>query len=160
MDKPATTTDGPSRPEQFAWAAGLFEGEGSVIHRPGLRGTNRGLALGTTDLDVLTRFVAIVECGRIGAVPEKGVNRPVWRWQVTRWREVEPLVLRLLPYMGERRQAKLRLLLEDAPSRRSRGGWMPGESCARCGRSDRRHKARGFCPGCYTAYHRAAGARP
>jgi hypothetical protein len=143
----------------FAWACGLFEGEGSVIHRGHGRSMHRGLSLGMTDLDVLERFASIMG-GRIGQRSERGgAYKPMWRWQLARWRDVEPLLRRMLPYMGARRRGAMEKLLADPPKRRSRGGWYPGEVCEGCGRDDRPHRARGRCDPCYTRLHRTEHPR-
>jgi hypothetical protein len=140
----------------FAWACGLFEGEGSITNHAdeNSRRNLRRLQLGTTDLDVLERFQTIMG-GTILKKPNKGVNRPIWRWQLTHWDDVEPLLRRMLPYLGIRRRAAAEALLANPPSRRSPGGWKPGEACARCGTTDRPHGSVGLCGSCYTAMRRS-----
>jgi hypothetical protein len=67
--------------EEIAWAAGLFDGEGSITH------TDRDLqaSLKNTDLELVTRFDAIVGRGRVyGPYEHPGRDgfrrKPYWIW--------------------------------------------------------------------------------
>jgi hypothetical protein len=114
------------RQREFAWACGLFEGEGSISNpdtkhtgRAALR--SRQLWLSTTDLDVLERFQGVMG-GYIDDKPRiREPFKPLWRWQVTSWGEVAPLLRAMLPYLGERRRAAAEKLLAEPPVRRGRG---------------------------------------
>lgn len=112
----------------FAWACGLFEGEGCIHHRPAfLHGEprvkldgevtkRREISLGTTDLDVLQRFHAAV--GGVGYIVGPSLrppHKPLWRWRMSKWADMAPLLERMLPFLGERRSAKALELLADAP---------------------------------------------
>lgn len=105
----------------FAWAVGLFEGEGSIIYSKAATGyTARKLMLDSTDRDVVERFGRTVGVGRVSGPHRRGRSsdsrrRETWRWEVARWTEVEPLLTRMLPLLGERRAAWARVLLGDAP---------------------------------------------
>jgi hypothetical protein len=90
--------------EQLAWAAGLFEGEGSIAWCGddfSLQGTN-------TDLSVLERFVEILELGYIYGPYTRQSKRdsykrkPFWRWVARREIAFEALEL-LAPWLSERR---------------------------------------------------------
>ena len=68
-------------PEEIAWAAGLFDGEGSITH------TDRDLQLllKNTDLELVTRFDRIVARGHVYGpyryIGRDGFNRkPFWSW--------------------------------------------------------------------------------
>lgn len=93
-----------TRAEEVAWAAGLFEGEGSIfIHRYTIR-----MQLGTCDLDVLERFHKIMGCGRIyGPEIRTPPHRPLWRWIVQKQSEIPQASELLSPYLGERRRNAL-----------------------------------------------------
>lgn len=102
----------------FAWAAGLFEGEGHIAHRvyhtrrP--HETIRALVLNMTDEDIVKRFHAIVGAGSVRFVKRQKVGwNDIWSWKCTAWVDLEPLLERLLPYLGERRAQKARELLQD-----------------------------------------------
>lgn len=149
----------PSDEIDFAWACGLFEGEGTITCRldKNSRRNIRRLSMNQTDLDVLQRFASIVG-GKIAVEPTRiAGRRPIWRWQLTHWDEVEPMLRRMLPYLGIRRRAAAEALLSNPPSRRAPGGWKGSEVCGRCGTADRPHKSLGFCNRCYIADRRAQG---
>jgi hypothetical protein len=71
--------------EEIAWAAGLFEGEGSIT-RFGRRGGSFDLRLGLnmTDEDVVIRFDAIVDRGKVYGpyvpVSRGAPRKPIWNW--------------------------------------------------------------------------------
>jgi hypothetical protein len=67
--------------EDIAWAAGLFDGEGSITHT----GRDLQALLKNTDLELVTRFDAIVGRGRVyGPYVHSGrdgfVRKPYWMW--------------------------------------------------------------------------------
>jgi hypothetical protein len=112
-----------------AWAAGLFEGEGSVIHwqrseEPGRRpgGKVRGLALKMTDRDVVERFARITGCGSVTVQERRNqrdsrrFDKTLYVWQARNWQEIEPVLRLMVPYMGIRRRAKMESLLADPPT--------------------------------------------
>ena len=97
--------------ERIAWAAGLFEGEGSIVLR---RNTTTGgvelrLLMNMTDQDVVERFGAVVGCGlvrpvkRCRSIPEHWKDQ--WRWTAVGLDAYE-LLQRLLPYLGNRRSER------------------------------------------------------
>jgi hypothetical protein len=70
--------------KELAWAAGFFDGEGSVYRYKG-QGALR-LQIAQVDRRPLDRFrAAVLEIGRVnGPYPNKGLNRkPYWSWNVT-----------------------------------------------------------------------------
>jgi hypothetical protein len=150
----------PSDEIDFAWACGLFEGEGSISHYLyqrsdcATKGRARRLQLGITDLDVLERFHGIVGVGVIRAQPPVADRKRMHRWAVHDWTELEPLLRRMLPYLGIRRRAAAEALLADPPRRRRSVGWEDGEACAGCGATDKPHKALGRCHACYQRQYR------
>jgi Sigma-70, region 4 len=86
---------------EIAWAAGLFEGEGSIsLSRNQIR-----LKLGMTDGDVVQRFADIAGCGRVYVREEmRRVHwKPCWYWEVARRADCVAVMAALLPYLGERR---------------------------------------------------------
>lgn len=99
-------------PTEIAWAAGLFEGEGSVLANPNRKHGMPKLALNMTDLDVIGRYAVIVGGHVTG--PYKSASRhvlcanpkPLYSWSEGR-REVVPLILSAFwPYLGERRRTR------------------------------------------------------
>lgn len=93
--------------EEIAWAAGLFEGEGSVF-RTKWGGVK--VQMGMTDLDVLQHLKAVlggVVNGPYQYEAKDGIQRkPQWRWSSTGPNAVR--ICRLLrPWMGERRRGRM-----------------------------------------------------
>lgn len=99
----------------LAWAAGLFEGEGSFMARVMNSGTRAivkrrclHMCLSTTDEDVVRRFNEVVGIGYVvGPLRHKNTtHKDYWRWEVA-GKKAEALADRLSPYLGERRLATL-----------------------------------------------------
>jgi hypothetical protein len=70
--------------EEIAWAAGLFEGEGCISHMQRGSGLDLQIALAMTDEEVVRRFDAVVDRGRVYGPylpPSHGSRRKqFWRW--------------------------------------------------------------------------------
>ena len=80
----------------IAWAAGLFEGEGSIVPN---RGSIR-LTLRMTDRDVVERFFQVVGVGRcfepkLTALPHW---KKTWEWTTDRHDEVVQVMELLVPW--------------------------------------------------------------
>src|ERR1700744_662652 len=94
----------------IAWAAGLFEGEGSVRYE-GKRQHTLYLSMGSADKDVIDRFVAIVGGHVKGPYRGQGRKTPahyklMYQWQMAGLRQVTEILDAFWPYLGERRRAK------------------------------------------------------
>ena len=96
---------------EWAWAAGLFEGEGSIgltgrrTHHPTLC-----LQLSMVDGDIVRRFANVVGGSVSGPYvhrPPPGANprQPIWRWSIS-GQPARAVLQRLWPILGPRRQAK------------------------------------------------------
>jgi hypothetical protein len=96
-----------NREQEIAWAAGLFEGEGTV----GTQKQNRvriRFAVAMTDRDVLERFHRIVGCGSMtGPSWHSGSTKPQWRWSATAANDALHLADLFRPFLGERRLVQL-----------------------------------------------------
>lgn len=98
-----------------AWAAGLFEGEGSFSVQTQKKGRKVQISarLAMTDYDVVRKFHAIVQ---MGATHERHGRRPNEKpclvWCIGEAEKVRELIALFLPYLGERRRAKALELLE------------------------------------------------
>lgn len=84
------------------WAAGLFEGEGTILIRK--RPEDQiALSLTSTDEDVVTEFFRVVNGGRVyGPYQYKSSNKPFWKWNAD-GRFARPILKLLLPYLCKRR---------------------------------------------------------
>jgi hypothetical protein len=107
-------------PEEIAWAAGLFEGEGSMA----LGKTYAAqLVLCMTDEDAVARFADICGCGQIYPYPGRraGKDKPQWRWVAGDKRSVEDVLGALMPWFCARRAARAVELLERLSTVQIRG---------------------------------------
>ena len=91
---------------QLAWAAGLFEGEGSISLKKSTPGRSITLSVAMTDVDVLQRFNSIFP-GHL-TLKNKGANNPahykqMWEWRLHKIADCYAMLLSMLPYFGERR---------------------------------------------------------
>lgn len=119
------------KPIELAWAAGLFEGEGSISSEKKRRG-GITLALAMTDEDVVRRFHEAVGRGTVNGPHLRSGQKPQWTWRCSTLEAVEVLAL-LAPLFGIRRAAKADEVLS---ARREFIEWATQErECAHCGES-------------------------
>lgn len=87
---------------QAAWLAGLLEGEGCFTHAGGA-----AVALKMTDLDVVERYAALVgvRCYE-GPLAKKAHYKPHYV-AIASGNRGSAVMTRILPYMGDRRSAKI-----------------------------------------------------
>ena len=117
-----TETCEPVRYEEaieIAWAAGLFEGEGT-IYADRKKGRLRiRFTISITDLDVLERFHRAVGVGSIsGPYWHKRSTKPYWSWKARKTPDVEKMVRIFAPFLGERRLARLIELQDEFSTQR------------------------------------------
>lgn len=142
----------------WAWAAGLFEGEGSITLRHYKHSTMRRLTLSMTDFDVVKKFAEEVGCGQLHErKPQREFWSPSLSWTCTDWKEVRRILKKFLPYLGERKTKEAEELLAHGPVKKKlvthchkghpmRGNniYRPpsgGRHCRRC-RNERNQKHR------------------
>lgn len=105
----------------IAWAAGLFEGEGSFNttcpHKGrGLTKRYLRLTMQSCDLDVLERFQRIVGVGAIYAVrpdPRRPDAKRIWSWVASGERVFVEILGLFMPYLGKRRRERAVELLDS-----------------------------------------------
>lgn len=110
--------------EEWAWAAGFYEGEGSAYASKG-GDTRRHLCLGlpNSDLEVLERFCGIVG-GKIYPGARREGHRPMWLWRAARRELVAEIVEGMWPYLGSRRREQINAARElVAQNRPRRSAW-------------------------------------
>jgi hypothetical protein len=96
-----------------AWAAGLFEGEGSFSMDRGRKGyTGLHATLASTDEDVVRTFHRIVAVGTVTGPHSRAKAhwKPLWRWE-TKGVNVERVYHLLEPWLHSRRRARFAELL-------------------------------------------------
>jgi hypothetical protein len=101
---------------EIAWAAGLFEGEGTIAAKRGKGMAHRyQAAVIMTDKDVLERFAATVGMGKFYGPyqPTNQKAKPIWRWMTTRNREIAELCELIGPWLGARRSARFEHAIAD-----------------------------------------------
>lgn len=94
-------------PNELAWAAGLFEGEGcfttSTYKKTGY--VQCRAKLNMTDEDVVKRFHHIIGVGTVIFVPVRSPGTlPQWQWGVSKISSVKLVFELLSPWFGERRK--------------------------------------------------------
>ena len=107
---------------ELAWAAGLFDGEGTTCHagRPRADGKRPSLRLhlsqANTGPGILLRLQAALGVGQVKNRPD----RPgVWVWKCTDRAGCEQALRLMWPYLSEPKQQQALPLLRD---------WKPDES--------------------------------
>lgn len=90
---------------EIAWAAGLLEGEAWFGHA----GNSARISLAMVDRDIVARFAAIFELPEPRPVPppKSRPNRQMQWGAYAYGRDALTIMLTVLPYLGERRTAKI-----------------------------------------------------
>lgn len=104
----------------FAWAVGLFEGEGTIMcaKANGQPHSRLRAQVVMTDRDVLDRFQAIVGFGNVtGPYNYKNSVKPLHQWASGRSAEVAAFARRALPYLSERRSVQVLTALDQFNTR-------------------------------------------
>lgn len=108
--------------ELIAWAAGIFEGEGSV----GIQsikakyGPYTRAVVSNTDLEVLEKFKYAVGFGVIDGPYAKPKCKPIYLWRVSTWQGVERLYDMLETWLCERRRGQFQTTLSHKPPYRKK----------------------------------------
>lgn len=117
-------------PEDIAWAAGLFEGEGSFVP---LRNDRFLVTIAMIDRDVLERFQSIMG-GTLSRTNHRATQQ-VWRLDIRRADDVLRVAELMRPQLGIRRRARLDELVEAFKARIDEA--TRARTCANCGREFR-----------------------
>ncbi len=110
----------------IAWAAGLFEGEGTIgCWKSG--GKHCVATLRMTDEDVVRAFHGVMGIGSVTGPLSKGPHKPYWSWQVQNKAGIKKLIDMFRPYMGTRRLAKMAEVYPkvSTPDLRLKETWEP-----------------------------------
>ncbi len=128
---------------QTMWVAGLLEGEGCFLiywktSTTGETYPAYRISCNMTDEDVLQRLSEWTgNVAKITGPYDLGnpKHKPFWRWHIHKRAYVQDLCEKILPYMGERRSAKIRELLataEQYPPKRWKHGTRNGYDAHHC----------------------------
>lgn len=97
-----------SRDVEIAWAAGLFEGEGSFRKAK----TSVVATVTSTDFDVLEKFAEIVGVGRLWGPRQREAHlKPIWDW-IASGDDAIAVVEAFAPHLGRRRTEQVRAVME------------------------------------------------
>ena len=107
--KPKKDTVGLTFTDPFAWALGIFEGEGCLSYCQS--GDYWEMSVEMTDMDVLWSYYEAIGCvGNLTGLkkrPSSAENHKAsGRWRTCKKSLIHDLVIRFYPYMHERRRAK------------------------------------------------------
>lgn len=97
------------------WAAGLFEGEGSIVISIipcRVNSIRTSLSLASTDKDVIEKFCEIVNTGNVKGPRLIKNRKPIWYWEVQNFRDCMYVLGQIYPYLGERRRKKANEMLD------------------------------------------------
>ena len=109
LPKPKKDTVGLTFTDPFAWAIGIFEGEGCLTY---ITTQDRWeMKVEMTDMDVLWSFYeAIGGVGNLTGLRKypcrKENHKPTGLWKTGKRQLIHDLIIRFYPYMHERRRAK------------------------------------------------------
>jgi hypothetical protein len=107
----------------IAWAAGLFEGEGSCGFRMRRHELRPFVKLGMTDRDVVERFVSIVGVGNV-TTTHRPPDKRMWHWSIGGKDDCCRVLGLLWPYLGERRKERALEVLERTSMLRGKTDWL------------------------------------
>ena len=146
----------------IAWAAGIFEGEGSITIRT-LRPHNRErhpaviMQMNMTDEDVVREFFRIVEVGTLRGPyhsPSRGSKRkPIWFWSAA-GKDVKPLLQQFLPYLLSRRTVRALEAIQAVDN------MYPDKKPSICLYCDKEVRARGLCKFHYQRWYNNCPIEP
>ena len=108
-------------PTDWAYCAGLYEGEGSISSSVNLSaefndkrcnrlyiGRRRGLILRIQmmDLDALYQFWETVDCGQLnGPIKQTGLGtKDTYLWKCTKFDDIEYIMVHMWPWLSKRRR--------------------------------------------------------
>lgn len=96
--------------DSLIWAAGLFEGEGSITLITSEGRKYPRLQLSMTDYDVVLRFYySVGGLGKVAGPFTRALypkRKPIWRWHVDGYKVVHELLAYFLPWFGVRRKKR------------------------------------------------------
>ncbi len=104
----------PTGQKSIEWAAGLFEGEGTLYRR---RNGRWHIRIAMADLDVLESFHEVIDAGHLTGPyhppSRKSHWKSMWHWESGKKKDVLEVVEKMLPYLGHRRGQLARTCLKE-----------------------------------------------
>lgn len=104
------------RREQLAWAAGFFDGEGSIGLYKNKRGLMLHMDIGQANPYVLEKFLSVVGLGSVtGPRPRKNPNHsPHWSWDATGFEKCQAVIALLWIWLSPVKRAQAAAALTSA----------------------------------------------
>lgn len=106
--------------EDLAWAAGLFEGEGSISLKP----KTLQLQLASTDEDVVRKFCGLIGLGKVYGpyISGKPRHKPTFHWHVSGHEKCQAILAAFWGFLCSRRQSRAKEALLFGAKLRPYGG--------------------------------------
>ncbi len=97
-------------PEQAAWLAGIYEGEGSCAIT---KGRAIRVEIVMTDRDIIERVSALTGLGSVRSVAQRSRDyKSAWRWSIGS-HDAVVFLQAILPWLGSRRAARAEEAIEN-----------------------------------------------
>jgi hypothetical protein len=110
--------------DEFSWAVGLFEGEGSICFTRNSAGHYfPRIAIAMTDVDVIQRFARVFAGG--GFSQEAGTNKRIHRYMIQNRDGIEAFLLQIQPYLSVKKTAECARALSLIAQSRARAPKRP-----------------------------------
>lgn len=100
----------------YAWAAGIIEGEGSIVNnkiKDRANSFRSSISVTMSDEDVIRKLHSVLEVGTVCGPYNKEGRKPIWSWAVQNQKGCFDTLLRIMPYLGKRRLEKASELFEQ-----------------------------------------------
>lgn len=94
--------------KDIPWAAGILEGEGcfSMHKRKGKDYYQCAIHCEMTDEDTIISLQKALGAGRVSQRDARGVRKPTWILSIQRQKDIFDTLIRVMPYLGDRRLSK------------------------------------------------------
>jgi hypothetical protein len=103
---------------EFAWACGLYEGEGTAgVFSQGGNNYVTCIQVVMADAEPLWRFCAAVGMGSVHGPYNHGKGKALYRWRVNKQTLIVEFFDRAWPYLSERRRAQATPLIAHCRDR-------------------------------------------
>ncbi len=106
-----------SKDVDYAWAAGLWDGEGCTM-QGGTQNNTYAIQMAMSQSsktgvpDVLRKFRRIVGAGNITGPYYRPQRNPIYRWTISQKNEVRRILRLLWPFLGTRKRRQARYHLQ------------------------------------------------
>ena len=121
----------------YAWAAGVFEGEGCIsVQRNTVGHLTPVMVVKMTDKDVVERLFEVMGRGSVYTYKKtygEGARRIPYQWRITGWDNLHWFAETIGPFLGERRTERLNEVLAMEPTEHVRGYIKAGQPSSKFG---------------------------